>query len=57
MREDHILRTIKHRVMTSKSGPMGQEVIAGEENYIMRTVIKCTSNRETKSSVTWKENV
>jgi len=44
--------------MTSMFGRMGQEVIVGEENYLMRTVVMCTSTRETKStSVTWKEHV
>jgi len=47
-----------HRVMTSKFGPKGQEVIPGEENYIMRIVVMFTSTRETKStSLTWKEHV
>lgn len=35
-------------------GPMGQEVTAGEENYIMRTAVMCTSSRQMKTtSVPW----
>ena len=49
MRKEHILRTIKNRAMTSKFGPKGQEVIAGEENYIVRAFAMCTSTHAKKS--------